>query len=63
MPLSRKRKKHGKKVSNGEVKRSRIINERIERAGDQLSGVTLQDLINVVAYQDSQKPKMEQEQE
>lgn len=49
MPLSRKRKKKGKVVGNGEKSRqSKIDNSSYS---DQPSGVTLQDLINVMAYQ------------
>lgn len=48
MPESKKRKKDGKTVSNGQKTRQ----ERMERFGDQESGVTLQDLINTLAYQD-----------
>ena len=45
MPKSKKRKKRGKTVSNGEK-------TRLERFANMESGVTLQDLINVVAYQE-----------
>lgn len=47
MPVSKKRKKKGKKVGNGE-------NSRIDTSAysDFSAGVTLQDLINVVAYQE-----------
>ena len=48
MPVSKKRKKNGKKVGNGRAKNAR----QLESFGDRESGVTLQDLINVVAYQD-----------
>lgn len=48
MPESRKRKKDGKTVGNGKQKRV----ERLERAGDMETGVTLQDLINTLAYQE-----------
>lgn len=47
MPLSRRRKKNGKVVKNNPDKRA----ERLEEA-DISAGVTLQDLINVVAYQE-----------
>lgn len=45
MPVSKKRKKKGKKVGNGKVSRVRQFAERP-------SGVSLQDLINVLAYQE-----------
>lgn len=51
MPISRKRKKNGKAVKNSAVKRA----QRLEEADIQ-SGVTLQDLINVLAAQEAQKP-------
>lgn len=44
MPVSKKRKK----------KRSKQ-DDSYERGADRLSGVTLQDLINVVAYQENEK--------
>lgn len=52
MPRSKKRKKNGKKVGNGQSKNLVAHTERMERAEEQLSGVTLQDLINVVAFQE-----------
>lgn len=52
MPLSKRRKKKGKVVKNSRTKRNR----RIQSAGDDLSsGVTLQELINIVAYQEYEK--------
>lgn len=45
MPKSKKRKKNGKTVGNGEK-------TRLERFANMESGVSLQDLINVVAYQE-----------
>jgi hypothetical protein len=53
MPVSKKRKKDGKPVQRGE---------------DRVSGLTLQDLINVVAYQEAHPnedttPKVEEENE
>lgn len=47
MPLSRRRKKKGKVVKNDPQKRA----QRLEEA-DISSGVSLQDLINVLAYQE-----------
>lgn len=46
VPESKKRKKNGKKVGNGHA-------GRIERLENMESGVTLQDLINIVAYQEA----------
>ena len=47
MPKSKKRKKKGKPVGNGEAKNYQQI-----RGSDRVTGVSLQDLINVVAYQE-----------
>ena len=52
MPRSKKRKKNGKKVGNGAAKNNALANERLERVGEMESEVTLQDLINMVAYQE-----------
>ena len=49
MPLSRKRKKNGKRVGRGERKNFEAHNKRL---ANMESGLTIQDLINVVAYQD-----------
>lgn len=49
MPLSRKRKKRGRVVGRSDKKRR-------DRLANLQSDLTLQDLINVVAYQESQKP-------
>lgn len=62
MPLSRRRKKRGKKVGNGERKNSLAHDQRLEEA-DISAGVTLQDLINVLAAQEYQKQKTEQDNE
>ena len=52
MPISKKRKKNGKKVKSSATKRA----QRLEEASaDISSGVTLQDLINVLAYQEYTK--------
>lgn len=49
MPVSKKRKKNGKKVKSNDYRRAR----RVEKVADeQMTGVTLQDLINVLAYQE-----------
>lgn len=48
MPRSKKRKKHGKKVGNGAGKNQALAG----RLADRESEVTLQDLINMVAYQE-----------
>lgn len=45
MPISKMRKKKGKKVQNNAKRRIDLIEQ-------QPTGVTLQDLINMVAYQD-----------
>lgn len=52
MPISKRRKKKGKTVKHSADKRSRVLNERLERVGEQESAVSLQDLINVLAYQE-----------
>ena len=52
MPESKNRRKNGKRVNNSREKRTR----RIEKASEShQSGVTLQDLINVLAYQEYEK--------
>lgn len=52
MPVSKNRRKDGKRVKNNNRKRA----QRIEKtAEDQPSGVSLQDLINVLAYQEYEK--------
>lgn len=50
MPISKKRKKNGKKVKHSALKRARRLEE-----SDIQSGVTLQDLINVLAAQEFEK--------
>lgn len=52
MPLSRNRRKNGKKIKHNRAKRDRRLEETM---ADQPSGVTLQDLINMVAYQEYQQ--------
>lgn len=52
MPISRRRKKKGKPVGNGESKNRAAHEDRMETMK---SGVTLQDLINAVAFQEHQK--------
>lgn len=54
MPESKKRKKNGKKVGNGEA-------ARLKRFDDMESGVSFQDLINVLAYQESHEPQQSQQ--
>lgn len=46
MPVSKNRRKNGKKVKHNATKRA----ERLEEGP---AGITLQDLINVVAYQEA----------
>lgn len=48
MPVSKNKRKNGKQVKHNAGKRS----QRLEAASDQPSGVSLQDLINVLAYQE-----------
>lgn len=50
MPLSRRRKKKGKAVGNNAASRKSRIDEN--SYANQPTAVTLQDLINVVAYQE-----------
>lgn len=52
MAKSKNRRKNGKRVNNSRAKRNRRIEQT---AGDQPSGVTMQDLINVLAYQEYEK--------
>lgn len=52
MPLSKNRRKNGKKVKHNRAKRNQRLEETM---ADQPSGVTLQDLINMVAYQEYQQ--------
>lgn len=56
MPLSKKRKKKGKNVGNGLRGHTSHIDAKEE--ADISAGVTLQDLINVVAYQEYEKKGM-----
>lgn len=49
MPVSKKRKKNGKVVKNSAARRGRRLETT---AAEQPSGVSLQDLINVLAYQE-----------
>lgn len=52
MPVSKNRRKNDKRVKNSDRRRA----QRIEKAAeDQPSGVTLQDLIDVLAYQEYEK--------
>lgn len=64
MPKSKKRKKNGRPVGTGEDKNRRAHNERLK---DQPTGVTFQDLINIVAYQEyearGELPSQKQENE
>ena len=55
MAVSKKRKKNGKKVGNGTARQSAQVKSRIERFAEQESSLSLQDLINVVAYQEYEK--------
>lgn len=52
MPVSKKRKKKGKSVGNGEPKNRQKHEARVREIGSMESAVSLQDLINAVAYQD-----------
>lgn len=52
MPISKRRKKKGKRVKNSAARRAQRLEEV---AAEQPSGVTLQDLIDVVAYQEYEK--------
>jgi hypothetical protein len=49
MPISKKRKKKGRVVKNNAARRSKRLESS---AADISAGVSLQDLINVVAYQE-----------
>lgn len=48
MPVSKNKRKNGKRVKHSQAKRARRIQETSD---DMPSGLTIQDLINVVAYQ------------
>lgn len=53
MPISKRRKrKNGKVVGSGERKNRAAHDTRVERLANAESGVTLQELINVLAYQE-----------
>lgn len=60
MPVSKNRRKNGKKVKRIRGKAARI-QARDEDLASMQSGVTLQQLINVVAYQDHVKALKENE--
>lgn len=55
MPLSKNRRKNGKKVIRGKAARQRARAAEIELLKDKPSHLTLNDLIRVVAYQESLK--------
>lgn len=53
MPLSKNRRKNGKKVIRGKKNRREARAAELSQLG--MPSLTLQDLINVVAYQENQK--------
>jgi hypothetical protein len=54
MPLSKNRRKNGKKILRGKARQEERARE-LARLSNPISALTLQDLINVVAVQESQK--------
>ena len=52
MPLSKNRRKNGKKILRGKAKRQAERRRELELINERPSGITLQDLINVVAAQE-----------
>lgn len=63
MPKSRIRRRKARKGKKGDLVSKNVTPpaERLERFGDMESGITLQDLINVVAYQEAHGLGGEQE--